>query len=111
MGKNLINITSNQSFMTNKTDSDSINTLWAAEAKALVVLAFRNGPIENVHASGRITEDEMKEINKHAVNTLYRLIALKRRSKGKYIKELDFGLRYARNWDDPEEDPELRPSK
>jgi hypothetical protein len=80
-----------------------INSLWALEAKALAVLAFRNGPIEDVHASRRITEDEMKRINKHAVNSLYRLISLKRCHKSKYIKELDFGLLYAKQWDDPEE--------
>jgi len=81
----------------------AINSLWAAEAKATVVLAFRNGPIENVHASGRITEEEMKEINKFAVNRLYQLISLKRRSKKAWMNAMDHGLRYARNWDDPEE--------
>ena len=56
------------------------------EAKAIVALAFRNGPIEHVHAgklcstcAGRpeyshITNAEMKEIMKNAVDQVYRLL-------------------------------------
>ena len=53
------------------------------EAKAIVALAFRNGPIEQVHAGqpcptcagrpgvSRITDDEMKAIMKNAVDHVY----------------------------------------
>jgi hypothetical protein len=56
------------------------------EAKALVALAFRNGPIEDLHAGtpcpacigraevSRISDDEMKAIMKSAVDALYRLL-------------------------------------
>jgi hypothetical protein len=58
----------------------------AVETKALVALAFRNGPIEDLHAgrpctvcSGKpeishISDEEMRAIMKSAVNTLYRLL-------------------------------------
>jgi hypothetical protein len=58
----------------------------AVEAKALVALAFRNGPIEALHAgrpcavcSGQqevshISDGEMKGLMKSAVNALYRLL-------------------------------------
>jgi hypothetical protein len=58
----------------------------AAEAKALVALAFRNGPIEDIHAgrpceicNGRpefshISDHEMKTLMKSAVDALYRLL-------------------------------------
>ena len=58
----------------------------AVEAKALVALAFRNGPIEDLHAGrpctvcsgnreiSHISDEEMKAIMKSAVNTLYRLL-------------------------------------
>jgi hypothetical protein len=58
----------------------------AREAKAIVALAFRNGPIEDVHAGkvcpaccgspdySRITEDEMKAVMKSAVNAVYKLL-------------------------------------
>ena len=34
---------------------------------ALYVLGVRNGPIENIHADGRISDAEMEVINKNAV--------------------------------------------
>jgi hypothetical protein len=58
----------------------------AEEAKALVALAFRNGPIEDLHAGrpctvcygnqeiSHISDEEMKKIMKSAVNNLYRLL-------------------------------------
>ena len=58
----------------------------ALEAKAIVALAFRNGPIEALHAGklwtvcsgnpavSHITDEEMKTIMKSAVDTLYRLL-------------------------------------
>jgi hypothetical protein len=61
----------------------------AREAKAIVALAFRNGPIENIHAGrpcptctgqtgySRITEDEMRLVMKSAVDRLYALLSLK----------------------------------
>jgi hypothetical protein len=56
------------------------------EAKAMVALAFRNGPIEALHAGkpcavcsgnptvSHISDEEMKAMMKSAVNTLYRLL-------------------------------------
>lgn len=59
----------------------------AREAKARVAMAFRNGPIENVHAGrtcptchgkpeySHITQAEMREIMKSAVDHLYTKLA------------------------------------
>jgi hypothetical protein len=61
----------------------------AAEAKSIVALAFRNGPIEDVHAGkecplcagkseySHITQDEMRNIMKRAVDTVFNLLWLK----------------------------------
>jgi hypothetical protein len=58
----------------------------AAEAKSLVALAFRNGPIEDIHAGkecptcagmseySHITQAQMKNTMKQAVDTVYRLL-------------------------------------
>jgi hypothetical protein len=85
----------------------------ATEAKNLVALAFRNGPIEDVHygkdcplCAGKpeyshITQDEMKEIMKKAVDALYNLLWLKKNDPEKYAENLAFGNRYTRLWDDP----------
>ncbi|HWW13065.1 MAG TPA: hypothetical protein VN310_00260 [Candidatus Dormibacteraeota bacterium] len=86
----------------------------AAEAKSLVALAFRNGAIEDVHAGkecptcagkseySHITDAEMENINKRAVNVLYKLLWLKRNDPEKYQEQIEFGKRYTRFWDEPE---------
>ena len=83
------------------------------EAKAIVALAFRNGPIEEVHAGipcptcegapgySRITDAEMKAIMKNAVDQVYRLLCLKNSDPDRYAKNIAFGARNAVNWDDP----------
>ena len=91
-------------------DSDSI----ANEAKAIVALAFRNGPIEYVHAGEQcptcsrdshysgITQSEMKDIMKNAVNSVYALLLLKDQDPDNYNFMVQLGLRSTTNWDDPE---------
>ncbi|MGA8344520.1 MAG: hypothetical protein WB781_21485 [Candidatus Sulfotelmatobacter sp.] len=88
----------------------------AAEAKSLVALAFRNGPIEDVHAGkecptcagnseySHITQNEMKNIMKQAVDTVYKLLWLKKNDPEKYETTLEFGNRYTRSWDEPKAD-------
>ncbi len=85
----------------------------AREAKGLVALAFRNGPIEDVHAGtecptcagkpeySRLTEAEMKNIMKNAVDTLYKLLWMKKNDPEKYAASIELGSRYTRSWDDP----------
>jgi hypothetical protein len=85
----------------------------AREAKALVALAFRNGPIENVHAGkicpacagdpeySHITQDEMRSIMKSAVDRLYTCLLLKQKDKEAYEALLSFGEKYTRAWDEP----------
>lgn len=82
--------------------------------KSLVALAFRNGPIENLHAGrprlacsgnaeiSHITDEEMKGLRKSAVNTLYRLLWLREHDPRAYDEQLALGRRYTLHWDDPE---------
>lgn len=88
----------------------------AAEAKSLVALALRNGPIEDVHAGKKcptcagkseyehITQAEMKNIMKKAVDAVYKLLWLEQNDPEKYEATLEFGNRYTRFWDEPEGD-------
>jgi hypothetical protein len=92
----------------------TLDTELAAEAKALVALAFRNGPIEDLHAGrpcavcsgnreiSHITDEEMKAIMKSAVNTLYRLLWLRDSDPVTYNEKLALGRRFTLDWDDPE---------
>jgi hypothetical protein len=85
----------------------------AREAKALVALAFRNGPIENVHAGktcptcrgkaeySRITQAEMRQIMKAAVDHIYTFLLVKERDPKGYEALLSLGDRYTKAWDEP----------
>jgi hypothetical protein len=85
----------------------------AREAKAIVALAFRNGPIENFHAGkvcptcdgnpeySRITPDEMRSIMKNAVDHMYTYLLLKENDKAAYDALLTLGARYTTAWDEP----------
>jgi hypothetical protein len=96
--------------MTPKPDQSDLTR----EAKAIVVLAFRNGPIEDLHAGtpcptcngkggySRISDDEIKLIMKNAVNRVYSLLRLKTDDPDAYARQLAYGERCTLNWDDPE---------
>ena len=96
--------------MTPKSDQSDL----MREAKAIVVLAFRNGPIEDMHAGtpcpacngksgySRISDDEIKLIMKNAVNRVYTLLRLKADDPDAYARQLAYGERCTLNWDDPE---------
>jgi len=85
----------------------------AREAKAIVALAFRNGPIESLHAGkpcptctgqsgySRITDLEMASIMSNAVEHVYALLLLKQENPEKYGSEIQFGERYTTNWHEP----------
>ena len=86
----------------------------ASEAKPLVALAFRNGPIETLHAGrqcpqcngnaeiSHISDVEMKRLMKSAVDALYRLLWLREHDRQSYDEHLALGRRYTSHWDDPE---------
>ena len=93
----------------------------AIEAKAMVALAFRNGPIEALHAGkpcavcggnsavSHISDEEMKTIMKSAVDTLYRLLWQRENDPKAYLEKLALGERYTLRWDDPElKEPQRR---
>jgi hypothetical protein len=84
------------------------------EAKAIVALAFRNGPIEDLHAGkscpacegkagySRISDAEMMVIMKNAVNHVYRLLRLKGDDPDGYERQIAYGERCTLSWNDPE---------
>jgi len=90
-----------------------LNPELAAEAKAIVALAFRNGPIEDIHTGkpcptcsrdanySRITDAEMKLIMKNAVDRVYSLLWMKQNKPTAYAASVEFGRLYANAWDDP----------
>jgi hypothetical protein len=86
----------------------------AKEAKAIVALAFRNGPIEDVHAGkvcpvccgssdySRITDGEMKAMMKSAVSAVYKLLWNRDHDTEAYRKSIEYGARFTSHWDEPQ---------
>jgi hypothetical protein len=81
------------------------------EANAIVALAFRNGPIEDLHAGrrsellsdpelSRITDDEMKGIMVNACEHVAKLLQLKQDDpEGYYRKLMAYNRTYCRGWE------------
>ena len=94
-------------------DPDSNHMRLAREAKAIVALAFRNGPIEDVHAGklcptcggqpdfSHLSDAEMKLIMKSAVDHVYALLCLASENPAGYEACINFGELYTAKWDDP----------
>ena len=80
------------------------------EANAIVAMAFRNGPIEDLHAGkpsellsnpelSRITDDEMKTIMVNACEQIAKLLKLKESDPEAYYRQmLSYNHMYCRRW-------------
>jgi hypothetical protein len=91
----------------------------AREAKAIVALALRNGPIEDLHAGkqcptcsdasgfSRLTDADIKAIMKNAVDNVYKMLCLKNENPAEYESQITFGEKYTAPWDEPSS-PERR---
>jgi hypothetical protein len=81
------------------------------EANALVACAFRNGPIEDLHAGkysdllsdpslSRITDDEMKMLMINACRKMEELLQLKESDPEEYYRFIgSYNRRYCRRWE------------
>jgi hypothetical protein len=80
------------------------------EANALTAYAFRNGPLEDLHAGkpsplldnpsvSRITDAEMKELMINASEHLAKMLALRDAEPEKYRRFVQaYGMMYCRRW-------------
>lgn len=81
------------------------------EANALVAWAFRNGPLEDLHAGrsspllddpdlSRITDAEMKTLMLNACRQLEKLLNLKASHPDEYVRQIQsYNSRYCHNWE------------
>jgi len=85
----------------------------ALEAKGIVLSALRNGPLESIHAGhdncltcgasySRISDPEMREIIKFAVDRVATLMMLREKDTERYESLIVRAMDYVRNWDEPE---------
>lgn len=70
-------------------------------AKGLTVYAFRNGPIEDMHAKGQISDEDMKVLNKYLVDKLAEMLYLMQTNRTIEAEAmLQFhAVFYASDWD------------
>jgi len=83
-----------------------------------VFLAFRSGPIEDVHGGKicpkcdghpeyrHITDPEMKDIMKASVNMLATLLELRETNRPDYERQIVHAMRFVEQWDSPEAVPQ-----
>ena len=92
---------------------NNVDPQLAREAKAIVALAFRNGPIEDIHAGkpcptcrgkhgySRLTDADVKLIMQDAVDHVYKLLWLRESKPQEYEAQITFAESYTTSWDDP----------
>ena len=85
----------------------------AQEAKAIVLLAFRNGLLEDLHAGApcptccgntgysHITQVEMRELMKQAVDRVYALLWYKETNPKNYDDLVEGARLLTATWDEP----------
>ena len=70
------------------------------EANAICAYAFRNGPIEDIHADGRISDEEMKHLMIKASESLAKLLAMKHDTPAVYDRFIhDYHRKFCRRWE------------
>jgi len=70
------------------------------EANAVCAYAFRNGPIEDIHASGRISDPEMKHLMIKACESMAKLLIMKRESPAEYDAFIrDYNRKFCSRWE------------
>lgn len=88
----------NQSSKNRLLDKDNFDTI----SIALTHYLFRNGPVEDMHSAGKLSQEDMKTLNKFMVNRISGL--LKTLDEGEWLKLellLNFYRIFGRNWDKP----------
>ena len=81
---------------------------YSTEAKGLAYVLCRE-LIEDAHAEYKISDEEMKRINKRSVNRAAMLLRLKEKNPKAYETYLAANAAvYCMDWDEPEEDEDVK---
>lgn len=76
-------------------------------SKSLTHHIFRNGPVEDMHASGQLSEEDMKTLNKYMVNRLAGILLAVYENKWLQLELLhEFLKGFGDQWDPAEPDME-----
>lgn len=64
---------------------------------------FRNGPVEDIHANGQLSENDMKALNKYLVDHIAKALLLGK--EGRWLELellLNFHMQFGSTWDKPD---------
>lgn len=76
-------------------------------AKAITHYIFRNGPVEDMHADGKFSQEDMKTLNKFMVNRIAGILKLALNGEWTKLELMVETLKYyGSNWDEVECDTE-----
>ena len=82
--------------MNTKLDFETIDML----SKGITQYAFRSGPVEEMHSRGKLTQKDMKALNKYMVNRIAGLLtAISKGDIANALKVLTFYASLSSDWD------------
>ena len=86
-----------------KLDFETIDML----SKGITQFAFRSGPVEDMHARGKLTQKDMKTLNKFMANRIAGLLtAISKGDISNVLKVLTFYASLSSDWDSCKQDTE-----
>lgn len=96
-------------FLSDESNDNAFEELVEMDINRLAIafahFVFRNGPVEDMHADGKLGEEDMKTLNKFVVNRLAYLIELLLDEQWmKLYKAFTFFNLYGSEWDNAEPD-------
>ncbi len=82
--------------MNTKLDFETIDML----SKGITQFAFRSGPIEEMHSKGKLTQKDMKTLNKYIVNRIAGLLTtISKGDVANVLKVRTFYASLSSDWD------------
>jgi len=82
--------------MNTKLDFETIDML----SKGITQFAFRSGPVEDMHSKGKLTQKDMKTLNKFITNRIAGLLTtISNGNIAKVLKVLTFYASLSTKWD------------
>jgi len=90
-----------------------MNKFHAQLAKAFTLMAFRNGPLEDIHAGktcpvcagdedySHLSQEDMKALMRHGVEIMYTLLRIRDEAPKTFVALVGNALAVTTEWDDP----------
>lgn len=105
--ENIINVIAQKYGITTEQFLDNMDILKKYSLEdiscALAHYCFRNGPVEDMHTEGKLSQSDMKELNKFCNDKIFTFLTMMKNNDISSLSAIiDFGVRCGCNWDKPE---------